>query len=82
MVNDPPEIVDYRWDAMLAAVAEDVSHRHGFAPPIWSADPERIAKPWFFVSRYKYQQPYAFATSPGPYAARGVFVARESLESV
>ncbi len=82
MIEDAPTRFDSRWDAMLAAVAEDVSHHQGFTPPIWTTDPTRIAKPWFFLSPYKYQQSYALATSPGPYAARGVFVSRESLESV
>lgn len=82
MINDEPAPVAPKWDALLGAVAEDVAARHALPVPSWSVSPGRFVEPWWFVSPYKSQQAHAFATASGPYKARGVFVAPESLESM
>ncbi len=82
MIAGEPDPVAAKWDALLGAVAEDVAHRHGLPVPYWAGRPDRFVAPWWFVSPYPAQQIHAFATARGPYAARGVFVAPESLESL
>ena len=80
LIADPATSGEVRYDAMLGALAEEVSMRHWHLVPPWASTPERFLKPWWFVSPYPAQRTIAFREAPGPYAARGVFIARRSLE--
>lgn len=71
---------DLRYDAMLAALAEELAMHHDLLVPPWASTPEKFLRPCWFVSPYPAQRTIAFREAPGPYAIRGVFIARRSLE--
>ncbi len=76
------------WDAALAAAAELVARHRGSITPVWAGSSSRFLKRWWFpVEDALGRLPtglavYAFAHSPGPFAARGIMLDAETLASV
>jgi hypothetical protein len=73
---------DPRFDALLAGVVEDLCLARGLAPPAWVSEPDRFLDEWWFVGDRPAFEGWALASAPAALAIRGVFVPRESLESV
>jgi hypothetical protein len=82
VADEPPPTGDRRWDAMLAGVVEQLCFEHQLAVPGWAMDPGRFLEQWWFVTSYSSLHPSAFVETPVALANRGVFIHRQSLESV
>jgi hypothetical protein len=82
VADEPPPTGDPRWDAMLAGVVEQLCFDHELAVPGWAMRPGRFLAQWWFVTPYPSLHPSAFAETPVALANRGVFIHRQSLESV
>jgi transcriptional regulator with XRE-family HTH domain len=83
MVAQEPEPTGSRkWDALLAACVEWLCAAAGVAIPAWTRRPERFLDRWWFVTPYRSLHASAFVHTPAPFANRGVFIHRSSLESV
>ncbi len=80
--NRPAPTGDKRFDALLAGVVEDLCLGRGLPAPGWVAEPERFLDEWWFVEDVPALHGSAMARAPAALAIRGVFVPRESLESV
>lgn len=79
---EPRPSGDPRWDAYLAALAEHLSVRDGFAPPAWTVGPARfLDRMWFVVERRAFF-PSALRDAPASFRRRGVFITAGALERV
>jgi transcriptional regulator with XRE-family HTH domain len=78
----PNSTGDRRWDALLAAVVEDECARRSLAPPRWTNDPTRFAKPIWFLSKVRELHGWELANAPGAFVRHGVLAAEQELESV
>lgn len=76
----PATTGDQRWDAMLAANAEDLSLRAGLPAPPWSAG--HALPTFWFVGSSPSLRAYAFARSPISMQVRGVMVDPGDLAAV
>lgn len=77
---EPSTTGDQRWDAMLAANAEDLALERGLTPPPWSAG--HVLPTFWFVGNAPALQAYAFARSPISMQVRGVLVDPADLVAV
>jgi hypothetical protein len=79
----PPALVgDRRYDAFLAALVEHHLASEELPVPSWTSEPERTAKPvWFVVDLPAYRAD-AYRTSPISFVRHGVFVNADDLVSV
>jgi transcriptional regulator with XRE-family HTH domain len=79
----PPALVgDRRFDAFLAALVEHHLAAEELPVPSWTSEPERTAKPvWFVVDLPAYCAD-AYRTSPITFVRHGVFVNADDLVSV
>ena len=83
MWTKPPRLVgDRRVDAALAALAEHLARRDGWACPTWVVDPQREAEPWWFVTPLRGLHPRALVESPLSFRKRGVFITSDALDRV
>lgn len=73
---------DTRWDAFIASVVEDEGGRKGARVPRWTNDPERFAKPFWYLAGIPELHDWEFARSPAAFLRHGVLAAVEELESV
>ncbi|MDQ1308183.1 MAG: hypothetical protein QG671_4017 [Actinomycetota bacterium] len=78
----PSSTGDARVDAALAALAEHLARRDGWAVPRWARDPAREAMPWWFVTELRGLHPRALVESPSSFRRRGVFITSDALERV
>lgn len=76
----PATTGDQRWDAMLAANAEDLCLRAGRPAPSWSAG--HALPTFWFVGSSPGLRAYAFARTPISMQVRGVIVDPADLEAV
>lgn len=68
-----------RWDAYLAATAEALALRQGWAAPAWAATPgRRLAAPWFALPGHALRN-ILLVESPAPFRARNLFVSANAL---
>jgi transcriptional regulator with XRE-family HTH domain len=77
---EPSTTGDRRWDAMLAANAEDLAMRRGAPAPAWSAG--HALPTFWFVGTGTALRAYAFARSPISMQVRGVMVDPADLDAV
>jgi hypothetical protein len=82
VADEPPPTGDRRWDAMLAGVVEQLCFEHDLEVPAWAMRPGRFLDRWWFVTPHRSLHPSAFTETPAALANRGVFIHRQSLESV
>ena len=82
VADEPSSTGDRRWDAMLAGVVEQLCFEHELAVPGWAMQPGRFLDQWWFVTPYRSLHPSAFTETPAALANRGIFIHRQSLESV
>jgi hypothetical protein len=66
-------------DAAFAALACWLATRDGWQEPLWARDPQRVSRPWWFVSTSQYGRSWAMVQSPGEFRIRGVFITNTAL---
>lgn len=71
-----------RWDAFLAATAETLAAKQGYAPPDWIWDQERTLRhPWFALPWIGIRA-ILLMESPAAFRSRNLFVSENALERV
>jgi len=79
--QEPEPTGDPRFDAMLAAVAEDLCVHEGQAPPAWVFRAHRFLPVAWWVSNLPSARAMALVHAPASYRRRGVMVDRHDLVS-
>jgi len=81
VVAKPEPTGDERFDALLAAIAEDLSVKADVAPPSWTLDEQRFLDHAWWVSDLPSGRAQALVHAPASYRRRGVMIDRHDLES-
>ncbi|HUG85818.1 MAG TPA: helix-turn-helix domain-containing protein [Euzebya sp.] len=81
VMAEPPPTGDRRFDALLAAVAEDLCLRDGLRPPAWSQSPDRTLDGFWWVSDLPSARTRALVHTPASYRRRGIMIDRADLEA-
>ncbi len=82
LVVEPVTTGDKRFDALLAAVGEDLCVRCGEAPPSWVFASRRFLNEVWWVSDLKSARTKALVNAPASYRRRGVMIDRRDLVDV
>jgi hypothetical protein len=85
VAESPPRCGDVRFDAAMAAFAEQLcleTDEAGTAVPDWVNEPGRSVEPWWFVSGLRGFDAMALRDSPIAFARHGVFVNAGALDRV
>jgi transcriptional regulator with XRE-family HTH domain len=83
LVNEEPALVgDVRFDAALAGVVDFLCNESDLAPPAWTAGPDRLAQPFWFVSGLPGFEAMALRDTPVALGRHGVFVNEGAFERV
>ncbi|MGH9017677.1 MAG: helix-turn-helix domain-containing protein [Acidimicrobiales bacterium] len=83
LINPAPTVTGFtRWDAFIAAVVEDECARRNVAPPRWTNDQRRLAKPFWYLSKNPALHDWELETAPAAFVRHGVLAAVAELESV
>lgn len=77
----PEPTGDERFDALLAAIAEDLSVKADVAPPSWALDEQRFLDHAWWVSDLPSGRAQALVHAPASYRRRGVMLERHDLQS-
>lgn len=77
----PEPTDDPRYDALLAAVAEDLCVRAGIPPPRWVSDSGRFLDGFWWVSELPSARARALVHAPASYRRRGVMLDRHDLSA-
>lgn len=80
VADAPAPTGDSAADALMAALAEYLTLQRGIPAPGWSQDPDRVARPWWFVADAPAWVPTSLRESPRSFAKRGIFVTAAGLE--
>jgi transcriptional regulator with XRE-family HTH domain len=75
----PPSTGDVRFDALLAAIAEDLCVHAGDAPPLWVHDAGRFLDRAWWVSGLPSARAAALVHAPASFRRRGVMLDRHDL---
>lgn len=76
-----PGLTGTHWDALLAAVAEHVAHRHGHPSEPWMDEPERfLDTPWMPSTTLDYMRAEALAYAPAAFLRHGTPVHPTNLD--
>lgn len=78
---EPPRTGDRRFDALLAAVAEDLCTHARIRPPDWVHDDNRFLDGFWWVSDLPAARAQALVHAPASYRRRGVMIDRADLEA-
>ncbi|MEX0705382.1 MAG: helix-turn-helix transcriptional regulator, partial [Nitriliruptoraceae bacterium] len=78
---EPPLTGDDRFDALLAAVGEDLCVREGEIPPSWVHGPGRFLDRAWWVSELPSARASALVHAPASFRRRGVMLDRHDLEA-
>lgn len=78
---EPPLTGDDRFDALLAAIAEDRCVRAAEAPPSWVHGPGRFLDRAWWVSELPSARASALVHAPASFRRRGVMLDRHDLEA-
>ena len=81
MAVKPEPTGDERFDALLAAIAEDLSVKADVAPPSWTLDEQRFLDHAWWVSDLPHGRAQALVHAPASYRRRGVMLDRHDLQS-
>ena len=82
LVAAEPELTgDPRFDALLAAAAEDLCVEAGIAPPSWVHEPFRFLNRAWWVSDLPSGRAQALVHAPASYRRRGIMIDRHDLEA-
>ncbi|WP_234713856.1 hypothetical protein [Mycolicibacterium chlorophenolicum] len=68
-----------RYDALLAAAAEDITAHYGTPSPLWTVTWERFLTSAWWVSDLPSARLYALAGTPAAFRRRGIYVDRYDL---
>lgn len=68
-----------RYDALLAAAAEDITAQYGTPSPLWTITRERFLTSAWWVSDLPSARLYALAGTPAAFRRRGIYVDRYDL---
>jgi transcriptional regulator with XRE-family HTH domain len=77
----PDPTGDERFDALLAAIAEDACVREGKTPPPWVFDLKRFLDRAWWVSPLPSAKVQALVHTPASFRRRGVMIDRRDLEA-
>ena len=77
----PEPTGDERFDALLAAIAEDLSVKADVSPPSWTLDEQRFLDHAWWVSDLPHGRAQALVHAPASYRRRGVMLDRHDLQS-
>lgn len=78
---EPAPAGDPRFDALLAAIAEDLCVHAGIRPPAWVHDDRRFLAGLWWVSDLPAARASALVHAPASYRRRGVMLDRHDLEA-
>lgn len=78
---EPPLTGDARYDALLAAVAEDLCVAAGVDAPRWADDPSRFLTGFWWVSNLPSARARALVHAPASYRRRGIMLDRHDLQA-
>lgn len=81
VASEPRPTDDARFDALLAAAAEDLCAGAGIEPPGWVLDPVRFLDGFWWVSELPSARAHALVHAPASYRRRGVMLDRHDLLS-
>jgi len=76
---EPQATGDERFDALLAAVAEDLSVQQRIRPPSWARETHRFLDGLWWVSSLPSARARALVHSPASYRRRGIMIDRHDL---
>jgi transcriptional regulator with XRE-family HTH domain len=76
---EPPSTGDMRFDALLAAIAEDLCVHVGEVPPSWVHDASRFLDRAWWVSALPSARAAALVHAPASFRRRGVMLDRHDL---
>jgi transcriptional regulator with XRE-family HTH domain len=76
---EPALTGDRRFDALLAAIAEDLCVHADIPPPSWVNDPDRYLDGFWWVSNLPSARARAVVHTPASYRRRGVMLDRHDL---
>jgi transcriptional regulator with XRE-family HTH domain len=76
---EPAPIGDRRFDALLAAIAEDLCVHADIPPPGWVHDDDRSLDGFWWVSNLPSARARALVHTPASYRRRGVMLDRHDL---
>ena len=79
---EPESTGDQRFDAMLAALSEDLCVSNGVSPPSWVFADQRFLDSAWWVSNLKSARTRALVNAPASYRRRGVMIDRHDMTSV
>ena len=83
LVVDRPILTgDPRWDALIAAVVEEVCCDRLVPPPSWTQEAERFVRPFWYVSTLPAFHEWERETVPAALLRHGVLAAAGELASV
>ena len=74
---EPRPVVDERWDALLAALAEHLSAQHDLAPPEWAE--ARVLRRAWFPAELAIQRADALVWAPAAFRKHGVYLSAHDL---
>lgn len=77
--EEPAATGDLRYDALLAAAAEDVTAGYGIASPLWTITVERFLRSAWWVSDLPSARVYALVGAPATFRRRGIYVDRYDI---
>jgi transcriptional regulator with XRE-family HTH domain len=81
IAREPDLTGDIRFDALLAAMAEDLSVRAGIEPPGWVYGRHRFLDGFWWVSELPSARARALVHTPASYRRRGVMLDRHDLSA-
>lgn len=79
--REPEPTGDQRYDALLAALAEDLCIHAGIAPPRWVCLPGRFLDHAWWMSELPSARARALVHTPASYRRRGVMIDRHDLRA-
>lgn len=77
--DEPAATGDLRYDALLAAAAEDVAARYGTPSPLWTITMDRFLRSAWWVSDLPSARTYALIGTPAAFRRRGIYVDRYDI---
>jgi hypothetical protein len=78
---EPVPTGDRRFDALVAAIAEDLCVRSGIAPPGWVHEDSRFLDGFWWVSDLPSARARALVHAPASFRRRGVMLDRHDLSA-
>lgn len=77
--DEPANVGDEKWDALLAALAEHLGAKHDLAPPQWT-EARILRRPWF-PAQLRVQRAEALVWAPAAFRKHGVYLSARDLDA-